>query len=158
MEYGIKCQAYSIIDTVNNEYLQDNMKLKDENSKLRSELETLKQNLSKINMMKSKEKSPRNYSSGKFVDLTSPNCESDDDDDIEIIENPQKSDVIEIVDDDSNDVEICKNKQNKLNTLKKPAEGIDSSSSCCDESLKSAKKLSENDDYKRFEDFILSQI
>lgn len=41
-DYGIKCQAYSIIDTVNNEFLQDNKRLRSEILKLQTELEQMK--------------------------------------------------------------------------------------------------------------------
>ncbi|XP_070502907.1 putative leucine-rich repeat-containing protein DDB_G0290503 [Chironomus tepperi] len=150
-EYGIKCQAYSIIDTVNNEYLQDNMKLKDENLKLRMELEMIRQEKSRPDQTTIAKK--HTGESEKFVDLTCSNCESDDD--IQIIENSKKSEIIEIIE-DSNDVELFQSKTADT-TPKKNPEDINQSSSSCDETMKSAKKL-ENDDYKRFEDFILSQI
>jgi len=137
---------------VNNEYLQDNMKLKDENLKLKTELEMIRQDKSRPDQNTIARK--HTVKSEKFVDLTCSNCESDDD--IQIIENSKKSDIIEI-NDDSNDVELFKTKTADT-TPKKSPEGINQSSSSCDETMKSAKKLCENDDYKRFEDFILSQI
>jgi cell division septum initiation protein DivIVA len=153
-EYGIKCQAYSIIDTVNNEYLQDNMKLKDENLKLKTELEIIRQQKSRPDQITIARK-PATEATEKFVDLTCSNCESDDD--IQIIESSKKPDIIEIIE-DSNDNELFKSKTADT-TPKKNPEDINQSSSSCDETmLKSAKKLCENDDYKSFEDFILSQI
>lgn len=139
-DYGIKCQAYSIIDTVNNEYIQDNLKLKGENLKLKSELAAIKQ--------------PGKQQ--KIVDLTCSNCESDDD--IQIVNNSKKSEVIIILDDDeSNDVELCPDSTND-ETTKIEKKCIESSTSCCEEIIKSAKIMCENDDYQTFEDFILSQI
>lgn len=125
------------------------MKLKDENLKLKAELAMIRQQQkSRPDQITTAKKSE------KFVDLTCSNCESDDD--IQIIENSKKSDVIEIIE-DSNDVELFQSKTAEKSP-KRSLEDINQSSSSCDETMKSAKKLCDNDDYKSFEDFILSQI
>ena len=129
------------------------MKLKDENLKLKKELEMLRQQKSRTDQMTVAAKKHTGKSE-KVVDLTCSNCESDDD--IQIIENSKKPDIIEI-NDDSNDVELFKSKTADT-TQKRTSDVLNQSASSCDETMKSAKKLCENDDYKSFEDFILSQI
>lgn len=129
------------------------MKLKDENLKLKAELAMIRQQQKTRTDQITTEKKHAGESE-KFVDLTCSNCESDDD--IQIIENSKKSDIIEIIE-DSNDVELFQSKTANT-TPKRSLEDINQSSSGCDETMKSAKKLCDNDDYKSFEDFILSQI
>lgn len=68
MEHGIKCQAYSLISVVHDEYLINNGALKVENNKLKQELENIKSQQLKL--------------AKPFVDLT----QFDDDSDVEIIE------------------------------------------------------------------------
>lgn len=115
-EYGVKCQAYSIIDTVNNEYLQYNLKLKAENERLLEQTQKIKNEMESMMKKLSSNKPP--ISNGKLVDLTSE--EISDDDEIEIVstftietsssKKTNDSDiVIEINDDDEDEVQIVNN-------------------------------------------------
>lgn len=118
-DYGIKCQAYNIIDNVNNDYLQCNIKLQEENNrlhdehrKIREELECMKQKI----VSQQQQQQPvapmplpsiQNIMINDKVDLT---CE-DDDDDIEIVSTFLRSNVVhpevkKIITDDGGVIEI----------------------------------------------------
>lgn len=76
MQFDIKCQAYSLINVVNDEYLNANENLRDENQNLKEQIGNLKQELEKAKVHQLKVAKP-------FVDLT--HDISDDDSDIEIV-------------------------------------------------------------------------
>lgn len=124
-EYGIKCQAYSIIDTVNNEYLQCNVKLKEEIERLQEESRKTKEQMEYFKrklflQQQTLPPTPAQFTTittstsdnEKLVDLTSE--EISDDDEIQIVstfkvtkecaETKNADDVIiEINDDDDDD-------------------------------------------------------
>lgn len=77
MQFDIKCQAYSLINVVNDEYLNTNENLRDENQQLKEQIANLKQELEKAKVHQLRVAKP-------FVDLT--HDISDDDSDIEIVE------------------------------------------------------------------------
>lgn len=132
-EYGIKCQAYLIIDNVNNQYLQNNLKLQEENCRLQEEHRKIKEEL---DCMKNKIvpqpplPSITNVIVNEKVDLTYEDIS--DDDDIEIVstflrskaENLENSNikvtdggVIEINDDDDDDdVQVIENGADNVET------------------------------------------
>jgi len=76
MDYDIKCQAYSLISVVNDEYLTTNDSLRDENLQLKQQIVNLKQELQDVRVQRLKTSKP-------FVDLTN---DDNSDSDIEIIE------------------------------------------------------------------------
>lgn len=80
MQYEIKCQAYSLINVVNDEYLNTNETLRDENQRLKDQLNSLKQDLQKAKAEQLRVAKP-------YVDLTH---DISDDSDIEIIEDKSK--------------------------------------------------------------------
>jgi hypothetical protein len=98
-ELGIKNQAYHIIDSVNNEYLQCNLKLKEQNEKLLAESNRIREEME--NLKKRLQPPP-------LVDLTSE--EISDDDEIQFVSATKVEKVIEgvveINDDDDDDVQI----------------------------------------------------
>jgi hypothetical protein len=116
-EYGIKCEAYSIIDTVNNQYLQNNEKLRNENKRLREENEELQRNAKKLRLR-------QELRSQKFVDLTNEDDAAYDSDVEYVASNAKGGEVIEIKDDDS-EQKLPESDQNINDDLKDNSEHFD---------------------------------
>lgn len=99
-QLGIKNQAYHIIDSVNNEYLQCNQKLKEQNEKLLAESNRIREEMEALK---------RKLQPPQLVDLTSE--EISDDDEIQFVSATKVQKVIEGVveindDDDDDDIQI----------------------------------------------------
>lgn len=147
--FAIKCQEYSLINGINDEYLKTNKALKDENKELKNHIGELQQEVAEVKVQQLRTSKP-------FVDLT---C--DDDSDIEIVEednskdNKKTMEPAEIIDLDNEKLarenmtrsikDISQSSMSKLdgNFLK------NSAASMGDSSL---------NDLKIFENFILEQI
>lgn len=76
--YAIKCEEFTLVNGVNDEYLKSNKKLNEENEALRKQLQNVKQELTDVKVKQLRTSKP-------FVDLTRDEM-SDDDSDIEIVE------------------------------------------------------------------------
>lgn len=93
--HAVKCQAYSIISVINDEYLSQNELLRDENSNLKRRLHTFNE--------ESEAKKAKVVTLAKpFVDLTN---DDENDSDVEVIEATPKSSQLELSDSDD-DIEI----------------------------------------------------
>lgn len=79
--FAIKCEEYSLINGVNDEYLNINKTLKDENKELKNQIGNLKQEVAEVKVHQLRTSKP-------FVDLT---C--DDDSDIEIVDDNVAKDI-----------------------------------------------------------------
>lgn len=159
-QYGIKCQAYNIIDTVNNDYLLNNQRLQAENELLKQEKVTLKKEIEDLKiknvhlLMRSFQKE-KNENYKQFVDLTA----EDDDDEVEIVEKSEevKGTIIEINDDDDEEDEEGRevNKQDMPEITKCDDDANDLNEASEE---KNVKQFQEIIDYPSFENFIMSQI
>lgn len=89
--YEIKCEEYTLINGVNDEYLKKNQSLKEQNTELTHKVNFLQRELTYMKVQQLKKAKP-------FVDLT-----HDDDSDIEIVSDERKvaepSEIIELDDD-----------------------------------------------------------
>lgn len=84
-DYAIKCQAYTLISVVNDDYLVCNDTLRTENNQLKAQLASISQELDKVKAQQWRASKP-------FVDLTHDGIS--DDSDVEIVEvKRQKLDV-----------------------------------------------------------------
>ncbi|KAG5671354.1 hypothetical protein PVAND_001555 [Polypedilum vanderplanki] len=156
-EYGIKCQAYNIIDTVNNEYLQSNEKLQMENVLLKQESAKLKheiEEMKKKNLNLLRASSQQQKKDKEFVDLT-----TDDDDDVVIVENSKKNEVIEINDEEEEvGMQVSAVPEtSKVANNDSIEEEVDLKCDLNDNDEKNVKQFFEID-YNSFENFLMSQI
>lgn len=74
--YAIKCEEFSLVNGVNDEYLKSNKKLNEENESLRKLLQNVKQELTEVKAKQMRTAKP-------FVDLTH---DENSDSDVEIVE------------------------------------------------------------------------
>lgn len=151
-EYAIKCQAYSMISEINDQYLTNNDHLKDENRRLKRQVEQLQKDLiaSKAQQLKT---------SKPFVDLTAD--DQSEDSDLEIIEtestakkprlNPPESIPVVIALDDEPEVEVDEPEIVEPAPVEEPAP---------DETVKDpdGMKNPSMSDLQSFEQFIIEQI
>lgn len=156
--FAIKCEEYSLINSVNDEYLKINKNLKDENKELKTKLGSLQQEVAEIKVQKLRTSKP-------FVDLT---C--DDDSDIEIVEEKVsegvKKAITEIIDLED-EVRASQNNspirapidKDSRQTIPKDKVDFSKNSAAMDESsLNQEMQTPWLNDLQRFENFILEQI
>jgi hypothetical protein len=160
-DYGIKCEAYALIDTVNNEYLQSNEKLQSENTMLKQEKDRLRVEIEELKLKNvSLLQASSQQKKDKYVDLT-----GDDDDDVQIIESAKTSElVIEINDEEEEEEGPQSQQQVALNSMpvlydfKSEDDAISKCAGDFESSDKNYLKPYQEIDFTGFESFIMSQI
>lgn len=133
------------------------MILKSENEVLKEEAEKLRHEMKLLRRQQIK--SSATASTQKCIDLTNEE-EISDDDEIEIVEAPRKNEIIEIEDDEENEVKSTSSfNNNSNNNLIESNDAKENNQDCHNiKRPETPSKCLNEDDYKIFEDFIMSQI
>lgn len=140
--YDIKCEEYTLISSVNDEYLKENKTLKDQNVEVNQQLNNLKREMTNYKIQQL-------HASKPFVDLT-----HDDDSDVEIVTQEEKgSKSSEIIDLDD-DLQPQENEK----TVKGDQPTVSEDMGCCSKNIDATTSNDSLRDLEDFEEFILGQI